>query len=74
MRAWPYRRDVVVLIFSGHGVGAEHVHHTAMVVLFLVEGIVLEEAMLLDPGTVQDNLGLLVGGGENDTEFKANQT
>ena len=63
-----------MLVFSSHGVGAEHIHHSAVVFLFLVERVVLEEAILLDPSAVQDDFGLLVGGGENDTEFKANQT
>jgi len=56
--------DVIVLVLSGHGVGAEHVHHASVVLLFLIEGIILEEAMLLDPGAVEDDFGLLVGGVE----------
>lgn len=56
--------DVIVLILSCHSVGAEHIHHSAVVLLFLVKGVVLEEAMLLHPSAVQDDFGLLVGGGE----------
>jgi len=53
-----------VLVLPGHGVGAEHIHHPSVVLLFLVKGVVLEEAMLFAPGAVQDDFGLLVGGGE----------
>ena len=49
-------------VFAGDGVGGEHLHHSAVVLLFLIKGLILEEAMLLDPSGIQDNLGFLIAG------------
>ena len=53
-------RGIVVLVFTGDGVRAKHIHHSAVVVLFLIEGLVLEEAMLLHPSGIEDNLRFFI--------------
>ena len=52
--------DIVVAVFAGDGVGGELVHHSAVVLFFLVQGLVLEEAMLLYPRGIEDDFRFLI--------------
>ena len=53
-----------MLVLTSNGVGAEHIHHFAVVGLLLIEGSVLKQTMLLNPCTVDDDLRFLIGSGE----------
>ena len=53
-----------MLVFTSHSVRAKHIHHTTVITLTFIQAIVFEQAVFLNPCTVDDDFCLLIGSSE----------